>query len=69
MDGERLNYWRLARGLTQRELAEKAGTTHVAISQIEAGKRQPRPSMITKLAEALEVKPEDLLRGVSEAQP
>lgn len=63
MDGERLKYWRLVRGMTQRDLAGKAGTTHAAVSQIEAGKRQPRPSMILKLAEALGVKPEDLLRG------
>lgn len=66
MDGERLRYWRLVRGMTQRDLADRAGTTHAAISHIEAGKRQPRPSMILKLAEALGVKPEELLRGITE---
>lgn len=64
MDGERLKYWRLVRGMTQRDLADKSGTTHAAVSQIEAGKRQPRPAMIVKLADALGVKPEELMRAL-----
>lgn len=61
-DGERLRYWREARTLTLRELAERAGTDHTALSFIERGKRMPRPSMVRKLAAALDIEPRDLLK-------
>lgn len=61
MDGAKVKYWREVRGWTQRQLAEHAGTTNVAVSQIELGKRRPRPSMITKLATALDVDPRELM--------
>jgi transcriptional regulator with XRE-family HTH domain len=48
--------------MTVRELAERSGVNHSAISQIERGIREPRPATIRKLAEALDVKPEQLLR-------
>lgn len=63
MDRAALRYWRLARGLTQRELAARAGTTHAAISQMERGPRQPRPGLLVRLADALGVAPEALLQG------
>ena len=37
--------------------------TRAAISQIETGKRQPYPSTIRKLADALGVDPQVLLKG------
>lgn len=63
MDGAKLKRWRLARLMTVRDLAAKSGVNHSAISQIERGLRQPHPRTIGKLAEALGVKPEELLRG------
>lgn len=62
MDGAKLNYWRRARVLTVRQLAEKSGVGHSAISLMERGKREPHPSTLAKLAAALEIEPKDLLR-------
>jgi transcriptional regulator with XRE-family HTH domain len=54
---KRLKYWRERRALTQAELAEKAGITTAALSRLENGTAQPRPSTTRKLADALEVEP------------
>jgi transcriptional regulator with XRE-family HTH domain len=43
--------------LSLRELAKMSGVSHVAISQIERGERQARPSTLRKLADALRVEP------------
>ncbi|MFJ5229237.1 ATP-binding protein [Kitasatospora sp. NPDC088391] len=40
-------------GLTQEELAERAGVSAHAISMLEAGRRRPRLSSVTRLAAAL----------------
>jgi transcriptional regulator with XRE-family HTH domain len=66
VDGAKLRRLRLARTLTMRELADRSGVNHAAISQIERGKRAPHPSTIRKLATALEVDPEALLLDVEE---
>ena len=46
---------RLKRGLSQADLGKRAGITEYTISEIEAGKRTPRPSTLRKLAKGLEV--------------
>lgn len=56
-----LRHWRLDRGYTQPELAERAGTTRNTVTRLEAG-RDTRPNMVRKLAEALGVRPRDLMR-------
>lgn len=61
VDGAKLRRLRLARTLTIRELADRSGVNHAAISQIERAKRAPHPSTIRKLATALDVDPEALL--------
>ncbi|MEW6417250.1 MAG: helix-turn-helix transcriptional regulator [Nitrospirota bacterium] len=43
-------------GLTQAELAKKAGTAREYVVEIERGKAIPRASMIAKLANALRVR-------------
>ncbi|WP_280718287.1 tetratricopeptide repeat protein [Kitasatospora sp. MAP5-34] len=48
---------RLRAGLTQEGLAERAGVSTHAISTLESGKRQPRPSSVTRLATAFELDP------------
>lgn len=63
MDGAKLKRWRLRRLMSVRDLAERSGVNHSAISQIERGLRQPHPRTIGKLAEALEVDPGELLKG------
>jgi transcriptional regulator with XRE-family HTH domain len=56
--------WRLYRGLSQRELAERAGITRAAIQTIERlPDRRPRPSTLRKFAEVLEVATGDLYRN------
>jgi DNA-binding Xre family transcriptional regulator len=45
---------RLARKLSQRELAELCGTTQSAIARLERGGRPPRIDTLLRIAEALE---------------
>lgn len=53
--------WRKAAGLTQRELAERAGVRPATVSDIEAGKIDPRVSTMAALAKALGVGVGDLV--------
>jgi transcriptional regulator with XRE-family HTH domain len=46
---------RKERGWTQRDLAAKAGTTQYTISEIELGHRDPHPTTLRKLAQALDI--------------
>jgi len=48
--------------LTQEELAHRAGLSPSTVIKIEAGRQQPRPSTVRKLATALKLKPGDLLQ-------
>jgi len=45
---------RVAKGLSQRELAERVGTTQSAIARLERGGRPPRIDTLLKIAEALD---------------
>ncbi len=45
---------RLAKNLSQRELAEMCGTTQSAIARLERGGRPPRIDTLLRIAEALE---------------
>ena len=56
--GQRLRSIRLANGLTQKELAEKAGLHATYIGIIERGKQSASLDTIEKLAAALGVKEE-----------
>jgi transcriptional regulator with XRE-family HTH domain len=47
--------------LSQRELAERAGVSHVTIARLEGG-QDAHPRTVRKLAEALRVTPADLQR-------
>lgn len=60
--GDRIKAARKAKGLTQRELADKVGVKYSAIHKYEAGLIvNLKRDIIAKLAEALEVKPSYLL--------
>jgi transcriptional regulator with XRE-family HTH domain len=48
-------------GLTQEQVAERSGVHATEVSRIEAGKRDPQVSTLRRLAEAVEVKPGQLL--------
>ena len=54
---------RLAKGLTQEELAKMVDVTGSQISQIESGKRKPSFETLLKLGEALDCSSAYLLMG------
>lgn len=56
----RLKSLRQRKALTQQELADKAGVTRSTVARVEGGEKEPFPTTIRKLADALGVKPEDL---------
>lgn len=56
-----ITVWREHRGMTISALAEKAGLSQSYLSQIEAGKREGRVSVLQRLARALSVDLEDLV--------
>lgn len=61
IDGENpVKVFREHRGLTQAQLAEKAGTYKVHISQIERGERRGSVNLLQKLAEALRIDIDDI---------
>ncbi len=58
--GDLLRRYRLAAGLTQEELAERAGVSANGVSSLERGARQrPWPATVDLLAEALNLGPPD----------
>ena len=57
---ERIKEARQAVGLTQAQLAERAGVSESAIQMYEIGQRIPRDSVKTKLAEILKQPVQDL---------
>ena len=64
--GERLKTFRKKAGLTQEELAEKAGVSNITISQWENGIYAPTMTRIKALAKALNVPESDLLHDPPE---
>ncbi len=63
IDAEKLRRLREQRLLTLRELADSAGVSHNAIWLIESGRTHSTfPSTVRKLAAALGVEPQELLR-------
>jgi transcriptional regulator with XRE-family HTH domain len=62
--GDNVRYWRARRALTQSQLAEAAGLTLSTVNRIERGIAKPHPTTIHKLAVALGVGVEEILRGL-----
>ena len=60
--GDRLRDLRKRRLLTQEQLAERSGVGVATIIRIERNQVEPQGSTIRKLAEALNVEPEELVR-------
>ena len=58
----KLRALRERRFLSQRDLEELSGVSHVTISRIEQGYRKPWPRTARKLAAALGVQPEELVK-------
>lgn len=59
--GEKIKKLRQLRGLTQKELAKRAGLSELSIVLYEKGNRRPRVDVIAKIAKALDVSVEYLL--------
>ena len=53
---------RLARGLSQQELAQLCGTTQSAIARLESGGRPPKIDTLLRIADALDCELEVALR-------
>ncbi len=59
--GQRIRKYRKAHGLSQEELAEKVGISTTHMSHIETGNTKLSLPVLVLLAEALEVRTDDLL--------
>ena len=59
---ERLRELRRERVLSLRELEERSGVSYNTIWRIEDGRQGAHPRTVRKLAEALGVKPSELIR-------
>lgn len=59
--GKVLREVRLEAGLTQEQLGLEAGVRRTFVSLLELGEQQPTLTTITKLAEALNIKPSTLV--------
>ncbi len=59
---ENLRAYRRARSMTQEQLAEKTGLTHSWISHYENGRRLPSVLNLIKLADALNISIDELVR-------
>ena len=61
----KLKRLREERVLSQRELARIAGLTHQTVWRLENGWTEAHPQTIRKLAQALEVRPSELVKRES----
>lgn len=59
--GLRIRALRLERGLTQEELAVRAGLSQSHVSEHETGARVPKLPTLFRIARALDVEPGELL--------
>ncbi len=67
--GHRLQQAREETGLSQRTLAERAGTVHSTVGDIEKGRRYPAVDTLERLARALGVSPCWLAYGMGPRKP
>ena len=63
---DKLRAARERRFLTQQQLADKAGTSKANISRLESGEQKARMSTIVRLAQALDISPEELVEWGAE---
>ena len=65
--GDRLRQLRKQSLMTQEELATRSGVAVSTIIRIERNQVEPHGSTIRKLAEALRVEPQELVKGAGDA--
>jgi DNA-binding XRE family transcriptional regulator len=69
LDGKNpIRVWREYRALSQQQLAEKAGISKPYLSQLESGKRNGTTDILQKLAQALNVRIEELVDSSPEPE-
>lgn len=61
--GPRIKWFRETRGLTQEELAGRAGVSQSYIARVELSKTSPSLKRLEKIADALGVEIKDLMEG------
>lgn len=59
--GDRLKEIRELRGLSQVDLGERAGMSHIQVYRYETGRNEPSPDMIARFAKALDITADYLL--------
>jgi predicted ATPase/DNA-binding XRE family transcriptional regulator len=57
--GQLLKHYRVRSGLTQDALAEQVGCTSQTVRKIESGQRRPSPPMAARLAQMLQLSPDE----------
>ena len=62
VDTAKLRRLRRLAALSQRELAQRAGTTQETISRLERGHHHARGATLRRLAEVLGVEPKELMK-------
>jgi transcriptional regulator with XRE-family HTH domain len=63
VDGQRVKALRRRRVMERKELAKRAGISYSTLAQIERNARNVRAETVRKVASALGVDPEDLVRS------
>lgn len=64
--GKAISKLRLEAGLSQEELAERAGIHRTYVSQLERGIKSPTLAVLIKVAKALDTRASRLLRSVED---
>lgn len=60
--GKNMKRIRLEKGMTQGDICRKLGLDRAYISNLESGKKNPTLATIEKIAKALEVSPDNLIK-------
>jgi Predicted transcriptional regulator with C-terminal CBS domains len=66
--GTKIRDFRRFKGLTQHELAERAGMNFQSLSRIERGVNKPAYDTLKRIMDALEITPNDLLLEVNDSE-
>ena len=60
--GEKIRYFRKEKHFSQKKLAQQAGISNTYLCDVEKGRSNCSLETLVKLADALDVKPEELLQ-------
>ena len=67
--GEKLRALRQRRGMTQQQLADELGFSHVYAHYLESGKKRPHAELLLKLSYLFEVPADVLIKDELELPP